>query len=164
MPPPFFFMFNENSGYRQYSKRETSKEFSANVTGRIIFLNEFRFFCISILMIKKYHMIKFVWYSYQSQLQLKLTMLTSVSSQIKKNDSRTAQINLKCKGNENPKPTYTWFKEGSNNSILSSTSVYVIENVIRNNSGVYVWEVYNIIDDKFIESRIQWKSIQVIYY
>ncbi|CAG2229255.1 unnamed protein product [Mytilus edulis] len=64
-------------------------------------------------------------------------------------DTKTDNITLSCKfkGIGNPQPSYVWFKEGKNNSILSNKSVYVIENVIRNNSGVYICEVYNIIDD-----------------
>ncbi|CAC5386251.1 unnamed protein product [Mytilus coruscus] len=56
-------------------------------------------------------------------------------------------ITLTCKGNGNPEPTYIWFEEGKNNHILSNKSVYVIENVIGNQSGVYICEVYNIIED-----------------
>ncbi|CAG2232323.1 unnamed protein product [Mytilus edulis] len=64
-------------------------------------------------------------------------------------DTKTDNITLSCKfkGIGNPQPSYVWFKEGKNNSILSNKSVYVIENVIRKNSGVYICEVYNIIDD-----------------
>ncbi|CAC5409408.1 unnamed protein product [Mytilus coruscus] len=60
---------------------------------------------------------------------------------------KSDKITLTCKGNGNPEPQYEWFKKDNNNSILSEKSFYVIENVIQNNSGVYICEVYNIIDD-----------------
>ncbi|CAC5425219.1 ALCAM [Mytilus coruscus] len=62
-------------------------------------------------------------------------------------DQRTDNITLTCKGNGNPQPTYVWFENGKDNSTLSNKSVYIIENVIRNNSGVYICEVNNIIGD-----------------
>ncbi|CAC5425223.1 unnamed protein product [Mytilus coruscus] len=65
----------------------------------------------------------------------------------KQYDTKTDSITLTCKGIGNPQPTYVWFKEGKYNSILSNKSFYVIENIIRNNSGVYICEVNNIIDD-----------------
>ncbi|CAC5385987.1 unnamed protein product [Mytilus coruscus] len=61
-------------------------------------------------------------------------------------DQNTDNITLTCRGNGNPQPTYVWLKKGKHNTILSNKSVYVIENVIRNNSGVYICEVYNIIE------------------
>ncbi|VDH92683.1 cell adhesion molecule 3, partial [Mytilus galloprovincialis] len=65
----------------------------------------------------------------------------------KQYDTKTGNITLTCNGNGNPQPTYTWFKEGEYNTILSNQSFYVIENVIEDNSGVYICEVYNIIED-----------------
>lgn len=62
-------------------------------------------------------------------------------------DQKTENITLTCIGNGNPKATYVWFKKGQHSNILSNKSFYVIENVIRNNSGVYICEGYNIIED-----------------
>lgn len=60
---------------------------------------------------------------------------------------KSDKITLTCKGNANPEPHYEWFKKENNNTILSSKSFYVIDNVKQNKSGVYICEVYNIIDD-----------------
>ncbi|CAC5411554.1 unnamed protein product [Mytilus coruscus] len=60
---------------------------------------------------------------------------------------KSDKITLTCEGNGNPEPHYAWFKREKNNSILSKKTFYVIDNVIQNNSGVYICEVYNIIDD-----------------
>ncbi|CAC5385986.1 unnamed protein product [Mytilus coruscus] len=57
----------------------------------------------------------------------------------KQYDQKTDNITLTCKGNGNPQPTYVWFKD---NNLLSNKSFYVIENVIRNNSGVENEENY----------------------
>lgn len=65
----------------------------------------------------------------------------------KQYDQNTDNITLNCTGNGNPQPTYVWLKKGLNDSILSNKSIYVIEDVIRNNSGVYICEVYNSIGD-----------------
>ncbi|XP_071181376.1 uncharacterized protein [Mytilus edulis] len=65
----------------------------------------------------------------------------------KQYDQKTNNITLNCRGTGNPQPTYTWFKKGQNDSLLSNKSVYVITNVIRNRSGVYICEVYNSIDN-----------------
>lgn len=65
----------------------------------------------------------------------------------KQYSSKTDKITLTCKGNGNPEPQYEWFKKDNNNIILSKKSFYVIGNVKQNKSGVYICEVYNIIDD-----------------
>lgn len=62
-------------------------------------------------------------------------------------DQKIDNITLTCIGNGNPQATYVWFKKGHNSSILSNKSFYIIKNVIRNNSGVYICEGYNIIED-----------------
>ncbi|VDH99907.1 Hypothetical predicted protein, partial [Mytilus galloprovincialis] len=65
----------------------------------------------------------------------------------KQYDRKTDNIILTCKASGNPEPRYKWFKENNNTTILSWTSLYVIEDVIRNNSGVYICEAYNSIND-----------------
>lgn len=65
----------------------------------------------------------------------------------KQYDQKTNHITLNCTANGNPQPTYAWFKKGQNDSILSNKRVYVIQNVIRNNSGVYICKVNNSIDN-----------------
>ncbi|CAC5407990.1 unnamed protein product [Mytilus coruscus] len=62
-------------------------------------------------------------------------------------DQKTPTINLTCKGDGNPEPTYKWFSQENKSSILSSTNLYIIEDVVQNNSGVYICEMYNNIDD-----------------
>ncbi|XP_071181374.1 immunoglobulin superfamily member 11-like [Mytilus edulis] len=62
-------------------------------------------------------------------------------------DRKTSKITLTCKGDGNPQPTYKWFRLENTSSILSSTNLYIIEDVIQNNSGVYICEAYNTIDD-----------------
>ncbi|CAC5411553.1 CADM3 [Mytilus coruscus] len=62
-------------------------------------------------------------------------------------DQKTLTINLTCKGDGNPEPTYKWFRQENTRSILSSTNLYIIEDVVQNSSGVYICEVYNTIDD-----------------
>ncbi|CAC5425224.1 unnamed protein product [Mytilus coruscus] len=62
-------------------------------------------------------------------------------------DQKTPTINVTCKGDGNPKPTYRWFRQENTRSILSSTNLYIIEDVVQNNSGVYICEAYNTIDD-----------------
>lgn len=61
---------------------------------------------------------------------------------------KSDEMTLTCKGNGNPEPYYNWFKKQNSNIILSKKSFfYVIEHVIQNNSGMYICEVYNIIED-----------------
>ncbi|CAC5411551.1 CADM3 [Mytilus coruscus] len=62
-------------------------------------------------------------------------------------DQKTTTINLSCKGDGNPEPTYKWFRQEYTRSILSSTNLYIIEDVVKNNSDVYICVVYNTIDD-----------------
>lgn len=54
---------------------------------------------------------------------------------------------MTCKGDGNPRPHYKWFREENTRTILSSTNLYIIEDVVQNNSDVYICEVYNTIDD-----------------
>lgn len=61
-------------------------------------------------------------------------------------DRRTVKITLTCKGSGNPDPIYKWFKE-ENTSILARTSLYIIDDIHQNNSGIYICEAYNTIDD-----------------
>lgn len=56
-------------------------------------------------------------------------------------------IALTCTGDGNPQPTYKWFRQENRRRILSSTNLYIIEDVVQNNSGVYICEVYNTIDE-----------------
>ncbi|CAG2240006.1 unnamed protein product [Mytilus edulis] len=65
----------------------------------------------------------------------------------KQYDQRTDNITLTCKAKGNPEPSYKWFKGNSNRSILSTTDLYVIEDVIRNNSGIYICQAYNTINN-----------------
>ncbi|VDI17039.1 Hypothetical predicted protein [Mytilus galloprovincialis] len=62
-------------------------------------------------------------------------------------DKKTPLITLTCKGDGNPQPTYKWFRQENRRRILSSTNLYIIEDVVQNNSGVYICEVYNTIDE-----------------
>ncbi|CAG2250201.1 unnamed protein product [Mytilus edulis] len=65
----------------------------------------------------------------------------------KQHDQKTDNITLTCKASGNPKPSYEWYKEDNKSSILSTTDLYVIEDVIRKNSGVYICQAYNIINN-----------------
>ncbi|CAG2250200.1 unnamed protein product [Mytilus edulis] len=65
----------------------------------------------------------------------------------KQYDQKTDNITLTCKASGNPEPSYVWYKEDNKSSILSTTDLYVIEDVIRNNSGVYICQAYNIINN-----------------
>ncbi|CAG2199642.1 unnamed protein product [Mytilus edulis] len=60
-------------------------------------------------------------------------------------DTTINNITLMCNGDGNPKPTYTWYKRKNKNNILSTSNKYVINDVIQNNSGTYICEVYNFI-------------------
>ncbi|XP_071181282.1 basal cell adhesion molecule-like [Mytilus edulis] len=62
-------------------------------------------------------------------------------------DKNTPTINLTCKGDGNPRPHYKWFRQENTRRILSSTYLYIIEDVVQNNSDVYICEVYSTIDD-----------------
>ncbi|CAC5425220.1 CADM3 [Mytilus coruscus] len=62
-------------------------------------------------------------------------------------DKKINKITLTCSGSGNPEPTYIWFKEDNKRNILSRTNLYVIEDVVQNNSGVYICEANNLIDD-----------------
>ncbi|CAC5409412.1 unnamed protein product [Mytilus coruscus] len=65
----------------------------------------------------------------------------------KQYDRKTDNITLTCKASGDPEPKYMWFKEDNKISILSWTNIYVIEDVIRNNSGLYICQAYNIINN-----------------
>ncbi|XP_052062653.1 cell adhesion molecule 2-like [Mytilus californianus] len=54
-------------------------------------------------------------------------------------------ITLTCWGAGNPIPTYTWYKE-ANDTILSNTSAYVINDVTVENSGNYICVIENMVD------------------
>lgn len=72
----------------------------------------------------------------------------------KQYDGKTDNITLTCKASGDPYPEYKWFKENNNKTIISGTNLYVIENVTRNNSGVYTCEAYNIINSvKYTQSN-----------
>ncbi|CAC5385035.1 unnamed protein product [Mytilus coruscus] len=60
-----------------------------------------------------------------------------------KYDRKTHNITLTCTAIGDPEPKYTWFKGNNNNTIISWKNHYVIEDVIRNNSGVYTCKAYN---------------------
>ncbi|CAG2206805.1 unnamed protein product [Mytilus edulis] len=62
-------------------------------------------------------------------------------------DGKTNQINLTCSAIGNPEPEYIWFKQDNRRNILSRTNTYVIEDVNRNNSGIYTCEAFNIINN-----------------
>ncbi|CAC5425228.1 CADM3 [Mytilus coruscus] len=64
----------------------------------------------------------------------------------KQHDRKTDKITLTCKGSGNPEPKYIWFKNENKEEILSRTNFYVLQDVIQNNSGMYICEAYNIID------------------
>lgn len=55
---------------------------------------------------------------------------------------------MTCNGSGNPKPNFIWFKESNKRNILSRTHIYVIEDVVHNNNGVYICEATNLIDGK----------------
>ncbi|CAG2251548.1 unnamed protein product [Mytilus edulis] len=62
-------------------------------------------------------------------------------------DHKTPTITLTCTGDGNPKPTYKWFRQENRRNIISSTNLYIIEDVIQNNSGLYICEAYNTLED-----------------
>lgn len=65
----------------------------------------------------------------------------------KQYDGNTDLINLTCTAIGNPEPEYIWFKQDNRRTVLSRTNTYVIEDVNQNNSGIYICEAYNIIDN-----------------
>ncbi|CAC5386259.1 CADM3 [Mytilus coruscus] len=65
----------------------------------------------------------------------------------KRHERLMDNIILTCEGSGNPEPTYLWFKQDNKKKILSRTNLYVINDVIRNNTGVYICEASNIIDN-----------------
>lgn len=77
------------------------------------------------------------------------TRLVNVNKQpnLKQYDRKTDQINLTCKTIGNPEPEYRWFKQDNKRNILSGTNIYVIGNVNRNSSGIYICEAFNIINN-----------------
>ncbi|CAC5411552.1 unnamed protein product [Mytilus coruscus] len=73
-------------------------------------------------------------------------------------NQKTTMINLTCKGDGNPELTYQWFRKENTRSILSSTNLYIIKDIVQNSSGVYICEVYNTIDD--IEYNVKY-SVEI---
>lgn len=65
----------------------------------------------------------------------------------KQYDGNTDLINLTCAAIGNPEPEYIWFKQDNRRTVLSRTNTYVIEDFNRNNSGIYICEAYNRIDN-----------------
>lgn len=53
---------------------------------------------------------------------------------------------MTCKGSGNPEPTYTWVRLENTTRILASGNLYIIKDVIQNNSGVYICKAYNTIN------------------
>ncbi|CAC5388970.1 unnamed protein product [Mytilus coruscus] len=64
-------------------------------------------------------------------------------------DRKTDNITLTCTAIGDPEPKYMWFKGNNNNTIISWTNRYVIEDVIQNNSGVYTCKAYNKINNVY---------------
>ncbi|CAC5407991.1 CADM3 [Mytilus coruscus] len=62
-------------------------------------------------------------------------------------ERNTAKIILTCNASGNPEPTYVWYKDDNTRCIIALTNFYIIEHVVKNNSGVYICEAYNSIDD-----------------
>lgn len=90
----------------------------------------------------------FIWYLVTYQLADPVRHIVIIKQPNKAQyDKNTPTINLTCKGDGNPKPNYKWFRQDDTRSILSWTDIYIIEYVIQNNSGVYICEAYNTIDD-----------------
>ncbi|XP_076109506.1 uncharacterized protein LOC143078528 [Mytilus galloprovincialis] len=56
-------------------------------------------------------------------------------------------ITLTCWGAGNPIPKYTWYRE-ANDTILSNTSSYVINDVIVENGGEYICVIENMVDGR----------------
>lgn len=109
---------------------------------------------------EKDYMCKFLYYDMVKVIRIRDSDITRISVKVqvrdvhikhepnqKQHDEKTDNITLTCEANGNPEPSYKWFKENSNRSILSTTDLYVIEDVVRNNSGVYICQAYNTIDN-----------------
>ncbi|XP_076105873.1 uncharacterized protein LOC143074208 [Mytilus galloprovincialis] len=64
-----------------------------------------------------------------------------------KYDKKTSTITLTCKGDGNPEPTYKWFRQENTRKMISSTNLFIIYDVIQNNSGGYICQAYNTIDN-----------------
>lgn len=64
-------------------------------------------------------------------------------------DRKTDNITLTCTAIGDPEPKFMWFKGKNNNTVISWTNQYVIEDVIQNNSGVYTCKAYNIINNVY---------------
>lgn len=62
-------------------------------------------------------------------------------------DRKTENITLTCTAIGDPKPKFMGFNGNKNNTIISWTNQYVIEDVIQNNSGVYLCKAYNTINN-----------------
>ncbi|CAC5421815.1 CADM3 [Mytilus coruscus] len=63
-------------------------------------------------------------------------------------DPTVKNITLTCNSEGNPKPTYAWYKESDTNTTLSTSKLYLINNVRKNKSGTYICEVHNSIGDE----------------
>ncbi|CAC5386258.1 unnamed protein product [Mytilus coruscus] len=82
--------------------------------------------------------------SFDVQFPVKLVNINKQPNK-KQYDRLMSNITLTCKGSGNPELTYVWFKKDNKKKILSRKNLYVIDDVIRNNSGLYICEAYNII-------------------
>ncbi|CAG2244473.1 CD106 [Mytilus edulis] len=97
----------------------------------------------------RYHAVHNIyWYGEKKSIKVP-TRHVNANKQpnLKQYDTKTDQINLTCTASGKPEPKYIWFKQDNKDNTLSERNTYVIEDVNSNNSGIYICEAFNIINN-----------------